>query len=168
MKASITYGLVTGLMATSFVVGIFLNNPLNLLSGLEIFSWIFIVAGMMLGTWRERSMRSEPFINFKEALKTAFQIFVIAYIIKFLAIYIIFNYVQPSLLERAREIAVKIFVEYRNQETPQEIFDQQLEAYRKGYFGPQFFDLGVMVQIIIGFLIALLTAVLFIREKPDY
>jgi tetrahydromethanopterin S-methyltransferase subunit G len=168
MKASVLYGLVSGLLVTAFIVGIYLNEPLNLLTGVEKFSWIFIFIGMLIGTWRERSMRTEPFINFQEALKTAFQIFVMAYLIKFLVIYIIFNYAHPALLDSARDIAVKIFIEHRNQEIPQEIFDQQLESYRKGYFGPRIFDIGVMLEIIIGFGIALVTAILFIREKPDF
>lgn len=168
MKASVLYGLVSGLLVTAFIVGIYLNEPLNLLTGVEKFSWIFIFIGMLIGTWRERSMRTEPFINFQEALKTAFQIFVMAYLIKFLAIYIIFNYAHPALLDSARDIAVKIFIEHRNQEIPQEIFDQQLESYRKGYFGPRIFDIGVMLEIIIGFGIALVTAIVFIREKPDF
>jgi hypothetical protein len=91
-----------------------------------------------------------------------------AYLIKFLVIYIIFNYAHPALLDSARDIAVKIFIEHRNQEIPQEIFDQQLESYRKGYFGPRIFDIGVMLEIIIGFGIALVTAIVFIREKPDF
>jgi hypothetical protein len=168
MKASVLYGLVSGLLVTAFIVGIYLNEPLNLLTGVEKFSWIFIFIGMLIGTWRERSMRPEPFINFQEALKTAFQIFVMAYLIKFLVIYIIFNYAHPALLDSARDIAVKIFIEHRNQEIPQEIFDQQLESYRKGYFGPRIFDIGVMLEIIIGFGIALVTAIVFIREKPDF
>ncbi len=168
MKASIVYGLVTGLLAMAFIVGLYLNKPLNLLSGYEKFSWIFIFIGMIVGSWRERSMRAEPFINFQEALKTSFQIFIIAYLIKFLVIYFLFNYVDPSLSEQAREIAVKIFQEYRNQEIPQEIFEQQLEAFRKGYFGPRIFDIGVMLEIIVGFIAALFTAFLIKREKPEF
>lgn len=168
MKASIIYGLVTGLICMSFVVGIYLNKPLNLLTGVEKLSWLFLFAGMLMGTWRERSLRSEPFLSFQETLKSAFQIFIIAYLIKFLVVYILFNYVDPSLSEHAREIAVRIFKEHRNQEIPQEIFEQQLEAFRKGYFGPRIFDIGIMLEIIIGFVAALITAFLIKREKPEF
>jgi hypothetical protein len=168
MKTAIIYGLVTGLLTMSFIVGIYLNQPLNLLSGIEKFSWLFLFAGMILGVWRERSLNNEPFISLQEALRSAFQIFIIAYLIKFLVIYILFNYVNPTLSEHAKEIAVKIFVEHRNNEIPQEIFDQQLESFKKGYFGPRIFDIGVMLEIILGFVVALITAFLIKREKPEF
>jgi hypothetical protein len=113
MNSGIIYGLVSGLLAMSFVVAIYLNQPLNLISGLEKLSWLLIFSGMLVGVWRERSLRNEPFIGFQEALKTAYQIFILAYLIKFATVFVIFNYVEPSLNDSAREIAVKIFIEHK-------------------------------------------------------
>ena len=168
MNSGIIYGLVSGLLAMSFVVAIYLNQPLNLISGLEKLSWLLIFSGMLIGVWRERSLRNEPFIGFQEALKTAYQIFILAYLIKFATVFVIFNYVEPSLNDSAREIAVKIFIEHKDAEMTQEIFEQQLEAYKKGYFGPRIFDIGVMLELIAGFVLAALTAFLIKRERPEF
>jgi hypothetical protein len=123
---------------------------------------------MLLGVWRERSLRNEPFITFQESLKTAYQIFIIAYLIKFTTVFVIFNYVEPSLNDSAREIAVEIFIKNRDPKIAQELFEQQLEAYKKGFFGPRIFDIGIMLELIAGFVLAAFSAFLIKREKPEF
>ena len=85
-----------------------------------------------------------------------------------ITVFVIFNYVEPSLNDSAREIAVKIFIEHKDAKITQELFEQQLEAYKKGYFGPRIFDIGVMLELIAGFVLAALTAFLIKRERPEF
>lgn len=168
MNTANIYGFTAGFLSVAFITAIYLDNPSNLLSGIEKFSWLLFVVAMFIGTWRERQLRPDLFLAFHEALKTAYKIFVIAYLIKFVTIYLLFNFYDTSLQELAREIAVKIFTEHRNEEMPQEIFEQQLKAFSNGYFGPKIFDIGVMLEMIVGFIAALLIAFLFKREKPEF
>ncbi len=168
MNTSTIYGLIAGLLSMGLLTVLYLNNPDNMLTGLEKFSWLLILLAMFIGVARERGLRKEPFIEFSEALRSSFKIFIIAYLLKFVFIYILFNFADPSLLEKARLAAVKIFTEHRNADITQEIFDQQLDAFGKGYFGPRIFDIGVMLELIVGFLLSLATAAIMKREKPDY
>jgi hypothetical protein len=168
MNISVLYGLMAGLLSMAFVSVLYLNNPDNLLLGYEKFSWLLILLAMFFGVWRERGLKQDQFIALAEALRTAFRIFVIAYIIKFVVIYTLFNFIDTSLLDKARETAIKIFVEHKNPDLPEEIFEQQLTAYSKGYFGPRIIDIGVMLELILGFVLSLIVAALLRREKPEY
>jgi hypothetical protein len=168
MNRGIIYGLIAGFLTCGFLSTLYTNNPINILLGYEKFSWLIIVALMITGVLMERNSQSEKFIDFNAALKNAFKIFIIAYLIKFIFIYLLFNYFDPKLLEMAKDTAVKIFVDHRDPDMTEEIFQQQLKAFRNGYFGPRLFDVGIMLEIIIGFVISLLSAIILRREKPEF
>jgi len=168
MNISILYGLMAGLLSMAFISVLYLNNPENLLLGYEKFSWLLILLAMFFGVLRERDSKQDKFIVLADALRTAFRIFVIAYIIKFVVIYVLFNFIDPSLLDKARETAVKIFVEHKNPNLTEKIFEDQLSAFSKGYFGPRIIDIGVMMELILGFVMSLIVAALLRREKPEY
>ena len=155
MNISVLYGLMAGLLSMAFISVLYLNNPDNLLLGYEKFSWLLILLAMFFGVWRERGLKQDQFIALAEALRTAFRIFVIAYIIKFVVIYTLFNIIDTSLLDKARDTAIKIFVEHKNPNLAEKLFEDQLAAYSKGYFGPRIIDIGVMLELMLGFVMSM-------------
>lgn len=168
MKNSILFGLLGGFSSMAILALLYVYDKNFLLSGYEKITWGVILVAMFIAILRDRNSQKEQFIPFYEALKTGFQTFVIAYLIKFAFTYILFSFFDPSLLDMAREKAVEIFTAHREAQEAEEIFQQRLAAFRNGYFGPRIFDIGVMLEIIAGFVLSLLTAALLRREAPDY
>ena len=168
MNRGIIYGLIAGFLTCGFLSALYSNNPTNILLGYEKISWLIIVTMKITGVIMERNTQIKKFTDFNTALKNAFKIFIVAYLIKFIFIYLLFNYIDPKLLEMARDTAVKIFIDHRDPDMTEEIFQQQLKAFRDGYFGPRLFDVGIMLEIIVGFVISLITAIIIKREKPEF
>jgi hypothetical protein len=168
MNTGIFYGLLAGFICTAFLSVLYFIDFHFIITGFEKLSWIVIFIFLFLGLNKERNSRAEQFIAFNEALKVSFQIFTIAYLVKFVFIYCLFNYYDSKLLDIAKETAVKIFIEHRNQDIPEEIFQQQVTEFGKGYFGPRLFDIGIMLELVAGFVLSLVAAYIMKREKPDY
>ena len=168
MKNSILFGLLGGFCSMALLALLYVYDKNYLLSGYEKITWIIILIAMFIAVVRDRDSQKERFIPFYEALKTSFQTFVIAYLIKFAFTYILFSFIDPTLLDLAKEKAVEIFVAHRNTQIAEEIFQQQLEMFKDGYFGPRIVDIGVMLEIIVGFVISLLLSGFLRREAPEY
>jgi hypothetical protein len=71
------------------------------------------------------------------------------------------------LNELAQETAVKIFIENRDQNMTEEIFQQNLQAFKQHSFAPSFDLLGLFLYLLIGFIFAFLMAQLLKREQPS-
>jgi hypothetical protein len=168
MNTGVLYGLLAGFICTAFLSLLYFIDFQNILTGYEKLSWFVILVFLFLGLNRERSLKEDKFLAFNDALKVSYQIFTLAYVVKFIFIYSLFNFYDTKLLEIARETAIKIFIEHKNQDIPEEIFEQQVTEFGKGYFGPRFFDIGIMLELVAGFILSLIAAYIMKREKPDY
>ncbi len=167
-NSKVLFGLLGGFASMALIASLYVTNKTFLLQGYEKFTWVLILAAMIAAVMRERAQEEHQFIGLYEALRSAFQTFVLAYLVKFVFIYILFNFIDPSLLDLAREKAVDIFTAHRNPDEAEQIFQERLAAFRQGYFGPRLFDIGVMLEIIGGFVLALIVAFFLKREAPDY
>lgn len=168
MKNSVLFGILGGFCSMALLAVLYVNDKNYLLMGYEKIAWLIILVAMFIAVLRERNREADKFISFYDALKTGFQTFVIAYLIKFAFTYTLFNFIDPALLDIAKDKAVEIFTAHRNPEETEEIFRQRVEAFKNGYFGPSIFEIGLMLEIIVGFLISLLLAGLLRREMPEY
>lgn len=168
MNTGVFYGLLAGFVCTAFLSILYSIDFHYILTGYEKLSWLVIFVFLFFGLNKERNLREDYFITFNEALKVSYQIFTIAYLVKFIFIYCLFNFYDIKLLEIARDTAIKILIEHRNQNIPEEIFQQQVTEFGKGYFGPRLFDIGIMLELVAGFVLSLVTAYVMKREKPDY
>ncbi|WBM75082.1 DUF4199 domain-containing protein [Saprospira grandis] len=168
MRKSQLYGLLGGFISSAALAVLYVTDKNYLLEGYEKLSWLIIWAACFIAVAQERSAKEDQFIGFYEALRPAFQTFVYAYVIKTIFIYLLFVYIDPDLLELSKQKAIEIFIEHKPAEEPQEIFNGRLEAYKKEYFGPRLFDLGIMLEVILGFVLSAITAFLMRRDRPDY
>jgi hypothetical protein len=168
MNNKVLFGFLGGFAAMALLASLYVTNKEFLLAGYEKFTWLLIIGAMSVAVIRQRSEEEYQFIGFYEAMKTAFQTFMLAYLIKFLFTYVLFNFIDPSLLEIAKEKAVEIFIAHKNPEETEKIFEQRLEAFKDGYFGPSLFEIGLMLEIIVGFVFSAIIAFFLKREKPEY
>lgn len=168
MNNKVLFGFMGGFASMAFLASLYVTNKEFLLEGYEKFTWLLILGAMLVAVIRERGKEEYQFIGFYEAMRTAFQTFVLAYLVKFAFTYILFNFIDPSLLDIAKEKAVEIFIAHKNPEITEKIFEDQLEAFKDGYFGPSLFEIGLMLEIILGFVFSAIIAFFLRREKPDY
>ena len=168
MKNSILFGVLGGFCSMAILAVLYVIDKNYLLMGYEKFTWLVLLAAMFIAVLRERNQKQDQFIAFYDALKTAFQTFVIGYLIKFAFTYLLFNFIDPSLLDIAKNKAVEIFTAHRDAQETEEIFQQRLTAFKDGNFGPGLLDIGIMLEIIVGFVLSLSVAGLLRREIPEY
>ena len=112
MNTGVLYGLLAGFICTAFLSLLYFIDFQNILTGYEKLSWFVILVFLFLGLNRERSLKEDKFLAFNDALKVSYQIFTLAYVVKFIFIYSLFNFYDTKLLEIARETAIKIFISW--------------------------------------------------------
>ena len=168
MNNKVLFGLLGGFASMALLASLYVTNKEFLLAGYEKFTWLLILGAMIIAVIRERGSEEHQFIGFYEAMRAAFQTFILAYLVKFAFTYILFNFIDPALLDIAKEKAVEIFIAHKNPEETEKIFEQRLEAFKDGYFGPSLFEIGLMLEIIVGFVVSAAVAFFLKREKPEY
>lgn len=181
---------MAGFLAILYITILYISEPLFLVTGYERVTLLIFIGAVIYGMARMRSTAlnanslqdlatieapvsvdtSNDFCSFSELLQSGFRIYFIAFILKFSFIYLLFHYYDPSLIDLVREESVRIFIEQSNFENDtQEIFEQRIARYRQGEFGPSLKDvLGILIELVIGFIVAAVLALFFKRDQPDY
>lgn len=188
MTRSTRIGLMTGFLAMIFITVLYLVEPSLLVDGYERLTLLLFAGAVIYGIQQERQNKfsvqkiedlttveldendSSDFAPFGELLRTGFRIYVIAYFMKFTFIYFLFNYYDPTLIEMVKDASVQVFIEHQDfSKDTEEIIQQKIAQYKEGNFGPSIRDfLGISLELIVGFLMAFITALFFKREQPDY
>lgn len=113
-QTAIKFGIITGI-ATVLYLFIFhqidralVLNPLVYWSTL-----LFAVAGMVAAVKKTRSENSNK-ISQREALKTAFLVFVLAQLLFMAFIFVLFNFLDPGLVDLQKEMMEKAGMKIEN------------------------------------------------------
>ncbi|MGH1336623.1 MAG: DUF4199 domain-containing protein [Aureispira sp.] len=189
-KISTRLGLMTGFIATLYITILYLVEPRLLIDGYERWTLVLFFGAIVYGVYQARpttlnqrslealvnreahkeELHQGDFKSFGELLQIGFRTFFIAFLIKFIFIYFLFNYYDPSLIEMVRDASTEIFKNNMDfSEDTQEIVEQRIANYRAGEFGPSLRDpLGIIIELLIGFFMAFLTALFMKREQPEY
>lgn len=194
-KISTRLGLMTGFIATLYITILYLVEPRLLIDGYERWTLVLFFGAVIYSVYTIRpttlsqqsleglsqqvldnkepsnkALHQEDFKSFGELLQTGFRTFFIAFLIKFTFIYFLFNYYDPNLIEMVRDASTEIFKSNMDfSDDTQEIIEQRIANYRAGEFGPSLRDpLGLIIELLIGFFMAFLTALFMKREQPDY
>lgn len=191
MDRSTRLGLMAGFLAMIFITILYLINPILLIDGYERLTLLLFGGAIIYGAQQKRqnnlSVRkiealltvskkensrdtSGDFASFGLLLQLGFRTYVIAFFIKFSFIYFLFNYYDPNLIEMVKDASVQVYMEHQDfSKDTEEIIQQKIARYKEGHFGPSLRDfLGIGIEIIIGFIMAFVTAFVFKREQPDY
>lgn len=162
------YGIVGGLGLIAYLAALYFIDKTLLVEGWEKITWLLLLGLMIAVAVARRRQEKDAFIPFRPLLQTTYQTFIIAYLMKFFAIYVLFRYVDAELMEMARLAEIQIVIEMRNPDVTDLVFEKQLEAYKTGDFGPRLFDLGVMLELIFGAILAAITSSILRRDSPYY
>ncbi|BDS12568.1 DUF4199 domain-containing protein [Aureispira anguillae] len=192
MVKSTRLGLMSGFLAMMFITLLYLVDPTLLVDGYERLTLLLFAGAIIYGVQQERQTKLSvkkieelveqdtattdendevsDFAPFGELLQLGFRTYVIAYFMKFAFIYFLFNYYDPSLIELVKDASVEVYMEHQDfSKDTEEIIQQKIARYKEGNFGPSLKDvLGIGLELILGFIIAFLTALFFKREQPDY
>jgi len=189
MTKSTQLGMMAGFLSMMLITVLYLSDPSLLVDGYERLTLLIFAGTVIYGISQARTTKlsankvedllkqdsekiedeSSDFAPFAELLRLGFRIYVIAFFIKFLFVYFLFNYYDTSLIEMVKDAYVKVFIEHKNPDETEAIFQQRLAAFKEGAFGPQLSDfLGIGIELIVGFVISFVTALFFRRDQPDY
>ncbi|MBL4649536.1 MAG: DUF4199 domain-containing protein [Aureispira sp.] len=191
MTRSTRLGLMAGFLAMMFISILYVMDPTLLVDGYERLTLLLFVLTIIYAIQEERKTSltvrkigdlqqttdvtekiddSKDFASFGELLQIGFKTYVIAYFIKFFFVYFLFNYYDPSLIGLVRDASVEVYKSFQDfSSDTQEIIEQKIAKYKEGEFGPSLRDpIGIVIELLIGFFVAFMTALFFKRDRPEY
>lgn len=182
-------GILAGFMAIFLITMFYIAQPRLLVEGYTWLKQLIFLGAIIYGLSRMRANSvqavnlqelakntqeidtSKDFIGFSELLTNGFKIYLIGYFITFLYIYVLFNFIDPSLIDLVRDTTVQINSQMKNPETANHIFEAQLKELSERDFAPRLTDIISvigMIEIIIGFIMSFVVALFLRREQPNY
>ncbi len=188
MKNSTRVGIMAGFMAILLITIFDVASPKSLVEGWTWLTQLIYFGAIVYGlnNMRETSIvatnikelskteevdTSNDFIGLSELVSTGFRIYFIGFIMTFLYVYVLFNYIDPSLVDLVEEATVRLNIELKNPAVPDEIFQGQIKALREEDFSPKltdFFSAISFFQLGLGFVVSFIVALVLRREKPAY
>lgn len=105
-KYSIRYGIITGIVTILYLlIFYFVDKPTMLGGGIAWSTNILFFVGMLFAA---RETRNElELLSFREALSIAFVTYVVANLFYYDFLYILFNFVDPELLELQKQVGLE-------------------------------------------------------------
>lgn len=183
-------GVMAGLLAILYITVLYVTDQTLLVVGYERVTLLIFTGAVIYGVaqlrptqLKARSLQElaqaeninaahaeQEFKSFGELLQGGFRIYFIAFLMKFIFVYLLFHYYDPSLIDLVREESVRIYMEQSDfSNDTQEVIEQKIAFYREGEFGPSLTDvLGLILELLLGFVVAFFTALLLKRDRPDY
>ncbi|MCP4440312.1 MAG: DUF4199 domain-containing protein [Aureispira sp.] len=170
MNNGFRFGLWAAVLSVLYITVLYVSAPTYLITGYERLTLLIFLVLMGIAAYTEREQRPDGFIEFGELLKMTFRVYVIGFFAKFLFIYVLFNYIDTDMIELVKDAQVRIFIENKGIDVPEEIFQQKLKLFIEStHFGPTLLDfLGISLEIIVGAIFAGTISFFFKREAPEY
>lgn len=170
MNNGFRFGIWAAVLSVLYITLLYVMSPTSLITGYERVTLLifFILMGMAASI--ERDSRADGFIEFGELLKITLRVYLIGFTAKFLFIYLLFNYIDPDMIELVKDAQVRLFIAHREANIPEEIFQEQLKIFiNTTTFGPSLREfLGIALEIIVGSIFAGIISFFFKRERPEY
>ena len=115
-QTAVKYGIIAGTASVLYLFVFYQMDRSLVLNPLVVFGQIFISMVAMVMTVRAiRSVNADK-ITKQDALKYAFLVFVLSQLVFWLFIFILFNFMDPGLIELQREMMLKAGMKAENQD----------------------------------------------------
>ncbi|MEM9823526.1 MAG: DUF4199 domain-containing protein [Bacteroidota bacterium] len=148
------YGIFAGIATITYSVIFYLIDPKIMLSGWVYYSsFLFYLIGMFLAVFKARE--AEGGLDFRTALSISFKVFLLANIFYYVFSYVMFNYIDPGLIELQKSM-MEAFLEGRGDEQSQAMLEEMKKGDLSYSFSTVFFSFAF--STISGFLLSLLVA----------
>ena len=188
MSLSTRLGFLSGFLSTFLITFLYLIDKTLLVDGFERLTLFFLVGAILYVMLSQRKTTfsaatikdlqqavindkalNQEFASFGELLKLGFRTYVIGFFIKFLFIWFLFNYYDTELIELVKAAYLQLMEQYKNSNEMELIYQQNLEKFKAGNFGPSFKNiLGIALELPFGFVISFAAAFFLKRDRPDY
>lgn len=110
-NSSVKYGIIAG-VSSIFYMLLFYFIDKRMMLGMGVYwSSLLIYLGLMYKACTDIRQDNGGFITFQDALRTAFTTFLIANVFFFTFYYVLFNFVEPGLIEIQKEMAIEVYNE---------------------------------------------------------
>ncbi len=169
-KIILTCGFISGILTSLFVLGFYYIDP-SIMLGLKVqYSSMLIVIIMMFFTGYKVRNSLGGWIDFKTVLKTAFGVYSISIILYYIFYYVLFNFVDPSLIEVQRTIQIENFESAVEAGFMDSLMAKEIAAIKEGILNE---DLsvtfvvccyGIAKSLIFGFILSLIVSIILRRH----
>lgn len=168
-NVGLSYGLIAGLIITVITLGQYLGGIGMYLSPIGYVSYLVIITMAVLAALKVRKS-NEGFLEFSQALKVTFTVFVIAMAIQTLFTYVLFNFIDVSFKEAvSQEVMNKTEVMLKKFGMSDSQIDTQMEKERAtDQFTFARIFLGFAITCIVAFIFCLLISLIVKKSKPAF
>ncbi|HEY8970835.1 MAG TPA: DUF4199 domain-containing protein [Puia sp.] len=169
ISIAVTCGLIAGLVLILLTTLLYLGGVNSFLGYGGWFGYLLLISAAVVAPVMKKKAQN-GFLEFREALKDAFLVFVIALLLQTLFIWILMNFIDTNFRD-ALEQAILAKTEQLLQRfgAHQEDIDTAL-ARQKGrnQYALSSLLLGLCVSYVVFFLISLVIAAIVKRKKPEF
>ncbi len=152
---SIRYGVLAGISVIIYML-VFYFYDVKVMLGPSVFwsTTLLFIIGMFFAAREERKVRE--FMTFREILPVAFVTYLVANLFFYDFLYILFNFVDPSLPELQRQVSLETIQDAGFTEYVEEAIDEIEKMPAEFTLGQAIF--GYLRSAIFGFLLSLIIA----------
>lgn len=168
-NVGLSYGLIAGLIITVITLFQYLGGLDMYLSPVGFVSYLVIVTMAVLAALKARKA-NEGFLEFSQALKVTFTVFVLAFLVQTIFNYILLNFIDVSFKEAlAQEVMNKTEQMLKKMGMSDSQIDEHFENERsKDQFSLGRTFLGYAITCIVSFIFCLLISLIVKRSKPAF
>jgi hypothetical protein len=169
ISIALTCGLIAGLVLILLTTILYLGGVNAFLGYGGWLGYLFLITAAVLAPVMEKKARN-GFLEFREALKAAFLVFIIALLLQTLFTWILMNFIDTGFRD-ALEKAILIKTEQLLQRfgAQQENIDKALSRQRgRNQYSLSSLLLALCVTYIVFFLVSLLIAAIVKKKKPEF
>jgi len=160
----ITYGIITGVIIILFSLILYLFDQ-NLNTALTWIAYLFLVGGMIWGTLDYRKKVLNGYMSYGKAFSTSFMIVLFAAILVGIYSYLFYQVIAPDAVQDIIDMSRQQALE-RNPNMSDEELERAMEM-GAFFMTPIWMAIyGMIGQIIIGSIIALITS-LFLKKEDN-
>ncbi len=165
MKRDVIYGAIGGIATVVFSLSVWAISPETLVSSLVFWiSTAILVLFVILAMLHKKSGTSEA-ADFKSLLKTGFVVYIIGDLVAYFFLYLMFNYIDPGLIDIQRQQAIEFWLERNGGNADAADVVRAKEYDYAMTLGRAIF--GYARGLIFGFLVSTVLAMMM-KEKPYF
>ncbi len=168
-NVGVTYGLIAGLASVIFGLILYLGGAKWFVSPIAYTGFLVPIIIAVLAGLKQKKL-NDGFLEFREALKVVFTVFVIGTVISTIFNYVLFNFIDVPFREAlTQETVVKTQQMMQKFGASQEQIDKASEDMMKGNnytLGKQ--TLGMAFACIFWFVISLIISAIIKKKKPEF
>ena len=167
---SVKYGVMGGIASIVITLILWFINPDYLLNYVGTVIGFVVLIYFMYMAGKEARELSDGYIDFGEIFKYLFITFVVMTLISTIFNYILFNYIDSSMLERQKEIAIKAAEKMATMLGGEDALDEITDKIEEQDFS---YTIGKAIQgwvfgMIIGAIIAAIQGAIMKKKDPNF